>query len=167
MQNLDVTLRLVAEFRRYRMATKGGDDVLSLYDTLYRAYVSLPMLRPSGIASVPPLELGDTSSQITTSICPASLPDDTTMMVDHFDAPLPSDSLAGPSDAASLGNVAILVDNKAKRARKLELRHKNQREKRRNAPPSKRPKRPGFPFCCTLCVEEPSYFNRNGLLGHL
>jgi hypothetical protein len=167
MQNLDVTLGLVPEFRRYRMATKGGDDVLSLYDTLYRAYVSLPMLRPSGIASVPLLELGDTSGQITTSICPASLADDTAMMVDHFDAPLPSDSLAGPSDATSLGNVAMLVDNKAKRARKLEVRHEKQREKRKNALLSKRPKRPGFPFCCTLCVEKPKYFNRNGLLGHL
>jgi hypothetical protein len=171
MQNLHVTLGLVPEFRQYRMATKGGDDVLSLYDTLYRAYVSLPMLRPSGIAPVPLRELGDASGQMTASICPSSLADDTAMMVDHLDAhldaPLPSDSLAGPSNAASLGNVAILVDNGAKRARKLALRHENRRNKRKNAPPSKRPKRPGFPFCCTLCVEEPSYFNRNGLLGHL
>jgi len=160
MQNLHVTLGLVPEFRRYRMATKGGDDVLSLYDTLYRAYVSLPMLRRSGIASVPPLGSGDTGGQMTTSICPSSL-------ADHFDVPLPSDSLAGLSNAASLDNVAILVENEAKRARKLELRHENRRNKRKNAPPPKRPERPGFGFCCTLCVQVPSYFNRNGLLGHL
>ena len=168
MQNLHVTLGLVPEFRRYRMATKGGDDVLSLYDTLYRAYVSLPMLRRSGIASVPLFESGDASGQTTASICPSSLADDTAVMVDHSDVPLPSDSLAGPSNAASLSNVVILVDNKAaKRARKLELRHENRRDKRKNAAPSNRPKRPGFPFRCTLCVETPSYFNRNGLLGHL
>jgi len=165
MQNLHVTLGLVPEFRRYRMATKGGDDVLSLYDTLYRAYVSLPMLRRSVIASVPLLELGDAGGQMTASICSSSLADDTAMMVGHFDAPLPSDSLAGPSNAASLEGVAILVDSQAaKRARKLERRHENQRNKRKDAAGSKRPERPGFHFCCTLCD---SYFNRNGLLGHL
>ena len=167
LQNLHVTLGLVPEFRQYRMATKGGDDVLSLYDTLYRAYVSLPMLRRSGIASVPLLASGDTSGQMTTSICPSSLADDTAMMVDHFDVLLPSDSPAGPSNAASLENVAIPVENEGKRARKLELRHENRRNKRKNAPPPKRPERPGFGFCCTLCVPVPSYFNRNGLLGHL
>lgn len=166
MQNLHVTLGLVPEFRRYRMATKGGDDVLSLYDTLYRAYVSLPMLRRSGIASVPLLELGDAGGQMAASICSSSLADDTAMMVDHFDAPLPSDSLAGPSNAASLGSdVAILVDSQAaRRARKLELRHENRRNKRKDAARSKRPERSGFHFCCTLCD---SYFNRNGLLEHL
>jgi hypothetical protein len=166
MENLHVTLGLVPEFRQYRMATKGGDDVLSLYDTLYRAYVSLPMLRRSAIASVPLLELGNTSGQTTASICPSSLADDTAMMVDHFDVPLPSDSLAGPSNVASLGNVAIL-DKATNRTEKLKLRHENRKDKRKNAASFKRPKRPGFPFCCTLCVEEPSYFNRNGLLGHL
>jgi hypothetical protein len=165
MENLHVTLGLVPEFRRYRMATKGGDDVLSLYDTLYRAYVSLPMLRRSGIASVPVLELGDAGGQMTASICSSSLADDTAMMVDHFDAPLPSDSLAGPSNAASLGNVAIPVDSQAaRRARKLALRHENRRNKRKDAARSKRPERSGFHFCCTLCD---SYFNRNGLLEHL
>jgi len=166
MQNLHVTLGLVPEFRRYRMATKGGDDVLSLYDTLYRAYVSLPMLRRSGIASVPLLELGDAGGQMAASICSSSLADDTAMMVDHFDAPLPSDSLAGPSNAASLGSdVAILVDSQAaKRAQKLERRHENRRNKRKDAARSKRPERSGFHFCCTLCD---SYFNRNGLLEHL
>lgn len=160
-----MTLGLVPEFRRYRMATKGGDDVLSLYDTLYRAYVSLPMLRRSSIASVPLLELGDAGGQMTASICSSSSADDTAMMVDHFDAPLPSDSLAGPSNAASLGNVAILVDSQAaKRARKLERRHENRRNKRKEAARSKRPERSGFHFCCTLCD---SYFNRNGLLSHL
>jgi hypothetical protein len=148
------------------MATKGGDDVLSLYDTLYRAYVSLPMLRRSGIASVPLLELGDAGGQMAASICSSSLADDTAMMVDHFDAPLPSDSLAGPSNAASLGSdVAILVDSQAaKRAQKLERRHENRRNKRKDAARSKRPERSGFHFCCTLCD---SYFNRNGLLEHL
>jgi hypothetical protein len=119
LQNLHVTLQLVPEFCQYRMATKGGDDVLSLYDTLYRAYVSLPMLRRSGIALVPPLGSGDTGGQMTTSICPSSL-------ADHFDVPLPSDSLAGLSNAASLDNVAILVKNEAKGARKLELRHETE-----------------------------------------
>jgi hypothetical protein len=166
MQNLHVTLGLVPEFRRYRMATKGGDDVLSLYDTLYRAYVSLPMLRWSGIASVP-LGSGDTIGQMTASICPSSLANDTAMMVDHLDVPLLSDSLADPSIAASLDNLAILVKNEAKRARKLELRQENRRNKRKNAPPPKRPEKPGFGFRCTLCVQVPSYFNRNGLLGHL
>lgn len=161
LQNLHVTLRLVPEFRQYRMATKGGDDVLSLYDTLYRAYMSLPILRRSDIAPVPLLGSGGTSGQMTTSICASSLADDTAMMVDHFDVQLPSDSLAGPS------NVAILVESEAKRARKLELRHENQRKKRKNAPPPKRPERPGFGFRCTLCIQVPSYFNRNGLLGHL
>ena len=167
MQNLHVTLRLVSEFRQYRMATKGGDDVLSLYDTLYRAYVSLPMLRRSSIASVPLLGLGDTSGQMIATICPSSLADDTAMMVDHFDVLLPSDSPAGPSNAASLENMVILVESEAKRARKLELRHENRRSKRKNAPPPKRPEKPGFGFRCTLCVQVPSYFNRNGLLGHL
>jgi hypothetical protein len=167
MENLHVTLRLVPEFRQYRMATKGGDDVLSLYDTLYRAYMSLPMLRRSGIASVPLLGLGDTSGQMTASICPSILADDTAMTVDHFDALLSSDSLAGPSNAASLDNVVIPIENKAKHTRKLELRHENRRNERRNAPSPGRPKKPGFSFPCTLCVQVPSYFNRNGLLGHL
>lgn len=164
MEQVHATLRLVPEFRQYRMATKGGDDVLSLYDTLYRAYVSLHMLRRSGVASVPLPELGDTCGQATASICPSSLADDTAMMVDHSDILLPSDSLAGPSNVASLDNVAIL---EAKHARKLELRHENRRNKRKNAPPPKRPEKPGFGFRCTLCVQVPSYFNRNGLLRHL
>lgn len=94
MENLHVTLGLVPEFRHYRVATKGSDDVLSLYDTLYRAYASLPMLRRAGVASVPLLELGDTSDQTTASICPSSLADDTAMTVD---APLLSDSLCWPT----------------------------------------------------------------------
>jgi hypothetical protein len=151
-----VTLQLVPEFHQYHMATKGSNDMLSLYDTLYYAYMSLCMLRWSGIALVPCLGLGGTSGQMTTSICPSSLANDTAMMVDHFNDPLPSNSLASPFNVASLDNVAILVGNEVKCAQKLELRHKDQRNKRKNAPPPKCPERPGFGFCCTLCVQVPS-----------
>jgi hypothetical protein len=135
------------------MANKGGDDVLSLYDTLYRAYVSLPMLRRSAIASIPVFGSGDTNGQMTASICPSSVADDTAMMVDHFDVPLSSGSLADPYSAASLDNVAILTGNEAKRARKLELRHENRRNKRKNAPPPNRPEKPVFGFRCILCIQ--------------
>ena len=141
--------------------------MLSLYDTLYHVYVSLCMLRWSSIASVPLLRLGNTSGQITATIYPSSLADDMAMMIDHFDVLLPADSPAGPSNAASLDNVAILVEIEVKRAQKLELRHKNQRNKRKNVPPPKHPEKLGFGFCCSLCVQVPSYFNRNGLLRNL
>ena len=125
------------------------------------------MLRQSAIVLVPILGSGNTGGQMTASICPSGLTDNMTMMVNHFDTLLPLDPLAIPPNAASLENEAKLVENKAKHAQKLELRHKNWRNKRKNAPPFKHPEKLGFGFHCTLCIQVPSYFNRNGLLRHL
>jgi hypothetical protein len=48
-QNLATTHRLVEEFRQHRLGAKSGDDVLSLYATLYSAYVSLPALQSQAL----------------------------------------------------------------------------------------------------------------------
>jgi hypothetical protein len=154
------------------MATKGGDDVLSFYDTLYRAYASFPMLRQSVIATTGPSGKKPDSS--------LAIPDDETMMFDHVDVSPPSGSHAGPPNSAepietdfldgNSDNAAMPVNsstsNESRRARKLQGRIANRRNERKTAPPPKRPYRTGFEFRCTLCTE-PSYFNRNGLLGHL
>ena len=44
LQNLSITHQLVSESREYRLTSQTGEDVLSLYDTLYHMYCSLPGL---------------------------------------------------------------------------------------------------------------------------
>jgi hypothetical protein len=52
------------------------------------------------------------------------------------------------------------------RARKLQLRHLNEKKRRHDARYAERPQKPGFDFVCPLCPGL-SYFNRSGLLSHL
>jgi hypothetical protein len=149
VQNIHVTHHLVSEFREHRLAVGKGDDVLSLYDTLYRAYVSFPMLR-------------------TLAMAPLAVKSDDSQNDDIIRASGPA-LLSQPIDeTATSDNSAMAVDPQSPRKlRKMKLGRENAKNKRRLLLLAQRqtPKK-GFDFICPLCPET-SYFNRNGLLGHL
>jgi hypothetical protein len=91
MHNLHWTHRLVSEFRQHRIAVKNGDDVLSLYDTLYRAYVSFPLLRQSALPAPATATIFGPAN--AGPIGSSDFSDDAAMMVDADAAP--SASLPG------------------------------------------------------------------------
>ena len=180
VQNIHVTHRLVSEFREHRLAVGKGDDVLSLYDTLYRAYVSFPMLRTLAIA---PLTVKSDDSQDDDIVCTSgsallSQPIDETATSDNsamaVNETAISDNSAMAVDKITISdNSAIAVDDprSLRKLHKMMLGRENAKNKRRLLLLAQRqlerqtPKK-GFDFICPLCSET-SYFNRNGLLGHL
>jgi hypothetical protein len=154
MQNIHVTHRLVSEFRQHRLAVGKGDDVLSLYDTLFRAYVSFPMLRTLAMA---PLAVKSDDSQNDDIICASG----SALLSRLIDETATSDNSAmAVDDPRSLRKLRkqMLGRENAKNKRRLLLHA--QRQLQRQTP------KKDFDFICPLCPET-SYFNRNGLLGHL
>ena len=147
MQNLHVTHGLVSEFREHRLAAGWGEDVLSLYDTLYHAYRSFPALRQMVLNrttphnSVPPLNDSSFNDQI----------------VDY--------SAMGVDDSA-MGVDDLPPQKLSKRDIKLQLRLQNEAENRLKAILAEREHKPTFDFVCPLCPGV-SHFNRNGILSHL
>jgi len=167
VQNIHVTHRLISEFREHRLAVGKGDDVLSLYDTLYRAYVSFPMLRTLAIA---PLTVKSDDSQDDDIVCTSG----SALLSQPIDETATLDNSAMAVDEITISdNSAIAVDDprSLRKLHKMMLGRENAKNKRRLLLLAQRqlerqtPKK-GFDFICPLCSET-SYFNRNGLLGHL
>ena len=137
------------------MAVK-GDNTLSLYDTLYRAYASFPILRKlaanmaviQGSHAVGPDDaMGSPNVGISKSAKPFGEITLHDVVVGDDDLPPP-----GPFN---------------RKDRKRQLRRENQQKSRREAVlASREEKRVSLDFKCSFCPK-PSYFNRNGILLHL
>jgi len=141
------------EFREYRLASKKGEDVLSLYDTLYHVYRSLPGLS----------ELVTTQKNLPTPDHPnlASSPESTPMDVHASDDnwAMAADDVPSPCAPPECGRAG-------RNLRKLLLRKENRKKKRHDELQAPRAAGWDRKFCCPLCPEE-SFSNRNSLLQHL
>jgi hypothetical protein len=178
-----VTHQLVAEFRQHRLLSESGDDVLALYETLYHAYASFPMLRQKAIAIAPNSPFATdtwTGGQIDDMSSPSHpsdstmsfepLADESAMVVDSMSPTVP-----GPSDS-SKADSTMGVDHAApketpseRKLRKLQLRHENLRNRRRNVPLLKEIEKDcmaGIKFECPVCPVS-KYFFRGGLVDHM
>jgi len=131
------------------LATEFGEDVLSLYDTLYHAYTGLSGLRGQTYITQQHISTGHNQNNDghsnPTDVSEGPSFDDSVMMFDDMPCH-PHPPQRNPY--------------------KLQLRHENEARRRLDAILAERPARPGFPFICPLCPGD-SYFNRGGLLDHL
>jgi len=157
LQNLAETCHVASELREHRLTSQWGEDILALYDTLYHAYRSFPTV----------LETISHQQHIHTSHGQdphpkSSSPEVSAMEVDN-PPPASEEVFAMVIDNSPLPRTSHTPPG---RLRKLELRHLNQKQKRRDAILEERAAEPGKDFICPLCPGD-SYFNRSGLFCHM